>query len=230
MTWCTFIASLQLNNVPCRRLIFEGQGDPVGKGTYFEVWRYIVKASSEVRIFRGQDRDLVVPEIVALKRILPRFNESSGALEIRDERQLKAVALEIEALSTPILRRHENIITLIAVCWESRGSFDAVCWPALVLEFCQFTLSDYQRQASGCLPSEAKKQLISGIGQGLTALHFAGFIHGDIKSENILIRITDTGRAIPKLGDFGSSVYVSDNHERVWIGGTSPWRAPEVSW
>lgn len=57
----------------------------------------------------------------------------------------------------------------------------------------------------------------------MKALHQQSIIHGDIKSENILIKILETREVIFKLADFGCSLTVDHrkNHSEVWIGGTS---------
>lgn len=72
--------------------------------------------------------------------------------------------------------------------------------------------------------------MIEGILNGMEALHQQSIIHGDIKSENILIKLLETGEAVAKLADFGCSLTVEhkENHSEVWIGGTPRWRAPEV--
>lgn len=69
---------------------------------------------------------------------------------------------------------------------------------------------------------------------GLSALHSLFIIHGDIKSENVLIKIQSPGVAVPKLADFGCSLLDLQLRESetvqdsVWVGGTNPWRAPKV--
>lgn len=158
MTWCTFVNVLQLCNINANRLTFEGQGDPVGQGSYFEVWRYEVRSSTERFAFFTLEQDVLpVGTIVALKRIVPTVDPITGVLDVKNEHQLKAVALEVQVLHMPVLRSHENIATLFAVVWESRGHFDAVCWPTLVLEYCQSTLSEYQQQVQE--PLSTKKKL-----------------------------------------------------------------------
>lgn len=231
MTWGTFLNILQLNRITIRRVMFTGQGDPVGAGTYFEVWRHKISRSSEMLSFLTQDNNsLPIGSLVALKRIIPRVNEDSKQVHLSDERQLEAIALEVQVLSTAQLRCHRNIIELYAVVWESRGDLGTAAWPTLVLEYCPYTLSEYQRQHSGPLPIEEKVRLFREIELGIAALHSEGFVHGDLKSENVLIKISEAGIPIPKLADFGCSIVkkVISEDDVIWIGGTPRWRAPEV--
>ncbi|MCJ1270695.1 hypothetical protein MMC22_010592 [Lobaria immixta] len=123
-TWCTLITVLQRKGVAGLRMASAGYGQPVGN---------------------DQDGE-VLPEgsNVALKRVIPRDDRRTGEIELGDERQLSAVTLEIRALCVAELRKHENIVTMIGLAWESRGSH-ATAWPTLILEYCDFNLSEYQQ-------------------------------------------------------------------------------------
>jgi serine/threonine protein kinase len=99
------------------------------------------------------------------------------------------------------------------------------------LEYCEFNLAEYQNTKH--LDLNEKLRVGIGIGSGLSAIHSFRIVHGDIKSENILVKIEVGGEAVPKLADFGSSLQdlrsnQVDTKKPVWIGGTNPWRAPEV--
>ena len=54
-----------------------------------------------------------------------------------------------------------------------------------------------------------------------------GIIHGDIKSENVLIFKNDKGWTA-KLIDFGYSCLGTSEHDLVQVVGTRPWQAPET--
>lgn len=230
--WCTLIATLQRARLNGVRMDFAGLGGPVGNGTYFAVWRHQI-GSQERLAYVDQDTELL-PEgsIVALKRVIPRNDRRTGEIDLWDKRQLSAVALEVRALCVAELRKHENIVTLIGLAWESRGSH-ATAWPTLILEYCDFNLSEYQQCSPQTLTPDEKLRIGQGIGMGISAIHSVLMVHGDIKSENVLIKI-ELGEAIPKLADFGCSLLdleLDENEnvkETVWIGGTNPWRAPEV--
>ncbi|KAG6906135.1 hypothetical protein DXG01_015758 [Tephrocybe rancida] len=80
-------------------------------------------------------------------------------------------------------------------------------------------------------PDAPRALLAADVGSGLSYLHDAGIIHGDLKGVNILV--DDAGRAL--LADFGLSS-VSDADIVKWTslssssskGGTVRWQAPEL--
>jgi serine/threonine protein kinase len=68
------------------------------------------------------------------------------------------------------------------------------------------------------------------IAAGIDVLHECGLIHGDLKSENILVFKDQSGDYVAKVADFGLSIAetVSDTRLSADIGGTRGWQAPEV--
>ena len=215
---------------------FHGLGDPVGAGTNFQVWRHKITIEVERVIFQiceGQDRQLApLGTVLALKRIIPRVN-SQNEIELENEKQLSALALEVQSLTNLSLRRHENIVKLWGLVWEDRLDEDAA-WPTLVLEYCEMTLAEALTNPTETLRTDHKISIGKGIGQGLFALHLQNIVHGDIKTENVLLKIEGAGRFTPKLADFGCALLNPDNtkeidtEKTIWVGGTNPWRAPEV--
>jgi len=136
---------------------------------------------------------------------------------------------EIRALTYPPLRSHPNIITLWGVGWEPDLNHHDVAWPLLVLEYSkEGTLRDYQRGKPGMGFLE-KMQLCEDVGRALLAIHGCGIVHGDVKSENILVFWSaEKGWMVGKVGDFGSSVldFREDEH-RGLPAHTIPWNAPK---
>ena len=136
---------------------------------------------------------------------------------------------EIRALTHPPLRSHPNIITLLGVGWEPDLNHHDVAWPLLMLEYSEEgTLKDYQRERPGMEFLE-KMQFCEDVGRALLAIHGSGIVHGDVKSENILVFWSaEKGRMVGKIGDFGSSVldFREDEHKGL-LAHTIPWNAPE---
>lgn len=212
----------------------------VGKGTFFSVYRVsvgptnfqslrLVISKPETPVFERSF--LPMNTIVAFKRMKIR-NDSSG-VEISDPGQLYAICREIQALTHPMLREHDNIIKLQAIVWENGfgagNESDLPMWPTLVVEYCETTLADFQLN-NHPLPIATKISLGTKIGAGLDALHGAHIFHGDLKSENVLLKTGNGGGFEPKLADFSCSVLLekTDATKRYWIGGTEMWCAPEV--
>ncbi|KAJ0989233.1 hypothetical protein J5N97_007589 [Dioscorea zingiberensis] len=77
---------------------------------------------------------------------------------------------------------------------------------------------------SGPIDEASIRDHVAGILSGLTYLHSLGYVHCDVKPENILIG--DDGRT--KLGDLGCAK-VSGDEERCLIRGTPMFMAPEVA-
>lgn len=145
-----------------------------------------------------------------------------------DRGAMDSVLMEIYALIHPPLYKHRNIVTLLALGWGSNPYNPSYRLPVVVTEY-----ADHGNlaalQAKETLTSETKLTLSLDIGNGLQALHRCGIIHGDVKSENILIFSDPEKKYVAKLGDFGFSIVgqASTGPER--IGGTTPWRAPETT-
>ena len=241
ITYGGFIFMLQKLGIQLYSLPTFQFGMLVGKGTYFSVYQVKVRPTNyeslslviskpETPLF---DRSFIpMNTYVAFKRM--KVRDDASGLEVSDPGQLYAICREVQALTHPRLREHESIIKLQAIVWENGfgtgNESDLPMWPTLVLEYCETTLADYQSNNSP-LPKATKLRLCSKIGAGMDALHCADVFHGDLKSENVLLKIGKQGEIEPKLADFGCSVVLerTDARKGYWIGGTEMWCAPEVS-
>ncbi|KAL4795825.1 hypothetical protein BDV19DRAFT_362137 [Aspergillus venezuelensis] len=137
------------------------------------------------------------------------------------------IVREIRVLTHEPIRRHRNIISLVAFEWVFWPGKSPSLSPVLCLEQSGLgELATFQRERK--LQYETKKRIFLDVANGLLALHEAGVVHGDIKSENVLIFDTK-GAYTAKLCDFGFSVFLADVHEEKarLLGGTHPWTAPE---
>ncbi|KAK2735763.1 hypothetical protein FQN57_001143 [Myotisia sp. PD_48] len=142
---------------------------------------------------------------------------------------LRAVLLELRVLTHPPLKNHPNIIKMLHLMWEPDPDLLDHAWPTIVLEHAENgTLADFQEDYPN-LPFWVKKKLCLDVGNGLLALHASGIVHGDLKSENILICNTDSARGVvAKLADFGCAVTDLDPSDTLKLPAfTLPWNAPE---
>ncbi|ORX86917.1 hypothetical protein BCR32DRAFT_264667 [Anaeromyces robustus] len=111
---------------------------------------------------------------------------------------------EIEIWSK--IKSHPNILQFYGACHISQH-------PSIISEYCsRGTVKSYTNQKN--ISPEQKLQIMHGIITGLYHLHQNNIIHGDIKSDNILI--TENGK--PKICDFGLSVIQCDKYTKM-IGG-----------
>ncbi|KAJ8104722.1 hypothetical protein ONZ43_g7714 [Nemania bipapillata] len=134
------------------------------------------------------------------------------------------------ALGHEDLRRHENIVQLIAITWEIENvkdwssKADITVWPVMILEKAELgDLGHFLRGKGVETDLLTRLRMCAGIASALAAVHQNGIVHGDIKPENALVF---TGGVV-KLSDFGFSARASN--KLLELAGTYPWRAPEIN-
>ena len=94
----------------------------------------------------------------------------------------------------------------------------------LVMEYIKgHTLRDVLN-SKGALPPRLALALVDPVVEGLAAAHTAGFIHRDVKPENVLI--ADDGRI--KIGDFGLARAVTTSTSSGTLMGTVAYVPPEI--
>ncbi|KAF2232017.1 kinase-like protein [Viridothelium virens] len=205
----------------------------IGNGLSFIVRTYTqpdLPAELEERL-RSYDRQREIgPAIIAIKS--PRIESSSRAFdENLQATALRAVAWECHVLTHPPIQASENIVRLLGIIWEDLEFGSAVrrMVPALAMEYADAgTLDDLIDSQEYSLTYKIKKKLVLDVARGLNDLHQSHFIHGDIKTDNVLL-FTDAQRELcAKVADFGCSIHISRENKIVHLSGRSPpWDAPE---
>lgn len=204
----------------------------LGQGASFEVYSKKVPRSEgfvfETRLFgtifgtrQGQHHE----RTLVYKTARIAFSDMGEPIA-KDRRAMNSVMMEIYALMHQPLYEHANIVKLLALGWGTNPFESSYRLPVIVTEYAdQGNLADLQ--AREILTSEVKRTISLDIAHGLQVLHRCGIIHGDMKSENVLIFSHPKKTYVAKLGDFGFSIVGEASAPRVNIGGTMPWRAPE---
>ncbi|MGL6237073.1 MAG: protein kinase domain-containing protein [Segniliparus sp.] len=155
-------------------------------------------------VYRGFDQRLERP--VAVKIAAEQF---SGDQRIGE--RLNREALAIARLSDP---------GLVGV--YDQGSVGGR--PYLVLEYVAGGTARELLAERGAMPPYAAAALVGPVLRALGAAHSLGFVHGDVKPENILI--STAGEV--KLADFGSVAPVAgDERDLADVFGTVGYLAPE---
>jgi serine/threonine protein kinase len=95
--------------------------------------------------------------------------------------------------------------------------------PALVFELCKCSLRDVLRHG-GLGPVKAAEVLVQ-IADALAFLHSKGYVHGDVKPENILFSF----EGVPKLSDFNTAKALA-TISKTKPGYTPGYAAPEQLW
>lgn len=170
---------------------------------------------------------------VILKRVLPRQNLHHLSPYRQDLAQLRAVISDLRVLLHPPIRKSEFVINLLGISWYKE--IDSRVMPVLVMQCARYgSLADFQASPR-VLDGPTKARLSLDVAEGLLALHGCRIIHGDVKSENILLDHASNREEyrflIAKISDFGGALLdVSEDTEFPnGIGGTVPWMAPEAS-
>ena len=171
------------------------------------------------------------PSFVAIKKVRHAAPDPARTLQ----------SLERELIALRCVSGNKNVLRLIGVGWEpSPIHGDSRLWPVLVMELAEHgSLADVQRKA-GALSYGTKRKFCLDVAHGLDAIHSAGLIHGDVKSENVLILLDAKEGHIAKISDLGFSSTItrvacdrtyspllSDQEKIVVTGATELWAPPE---
>ncbi|KAJ6054114.1 hypothetical protein N7499_002524 [Penicillium canescens] len=192
----------------------------LGAGGFSSVHRKIAKG-------RWRNRS-----VMAYKRINPHFDQDG---RFDDQGTLAQVVDELKLLATPGVRSHPNINQLKGISFETQEHrSDGYLFPTLMFDATSMgTLLDFVQDLV-CMVDGPYWECCLDVAQGLQALHSQGFIHGDVKCENVLMFPTNKlqGRKfIAKLTDFGCSMTVDAVEPRQYTrlrGATIPYDAPEA--
>ncbi len=131
-------------------------------------------------------------------------------------RLIETFAQETQALAQ--VSDHPNIVTLYRPLSTPDGR------PVLVLELCRESLAQRVRR-SGSLPAREVTNIAIKIAGALETAHRRGFLHRDMKPQNILV--TQFGE--PALGDFGVAALQASAQETAGVFGfTTLHAAPEM--
>lgn len=186
----------------------------LGSGLTSKVVRHVTDESTESILPRNS--------AIAVKVYRDKPNRTPD-----DRRALFDIILrEIEAFGHPLLAKHENLVKLLFIGWRQGASV-----PALAMELGEFGSLDYvlQNPEYG-LTFQQKRHVTIDIAVGLYAIYQAGFIHGDIKPDNIILTsIAEPDRdVIAKLTDFGGSGQMDNEALGTPLHFTPRWAAPET--
>ena len=149
--------------------------------------------------------DVVTGGVVALKKV-KRFSSNVGIPQ--------SFYRELSTLET---LKGENLLGCQGV-WKSDGEI------YLVLDYCNYELGTLIRCGKEGIPVKYGKCFMKQILEGLNVMHSHGWMHLDVKPENIMVTANNT----VKIGDFGLARREDLKERRLESVVTLAYRSPEV--
>lgn len=136
-----------------------------------------------------------------------------------------SLVTEVTILQHPPIQANPHIIELLGISFYITAGRRA--WPVAVTSKVNrgdlTTILTHNRD--GFLTEDVRMVLFAGLAEALYVLHSCGVAHGDIKTENIVIEVTEDNQINLLLIDFGSSVISGQTRLPTR---SEPWNAPEL--
>ncbi|KAF4419183.1 serine/threonine protein kinase [Fusarium austroafricanum] len=196
---------------------------------------YALGAGHTATVIRHETDDAtsdILPNgsVIALKvfsqtHVAKMNNESSNVARSSRSETYAALLRELSVLCHPMLSEHTNIVKLLFMGWRSENPF-----PVLGLELGEYGSLEYILRAPGLgLSRQQKANVTIDMALGLEALHQNGFVHGDLKPDNVLVfaHIDPYRQLIAKLTDFAGASR-TDSQDAAPMFVTHLWCSPEV--
>lgn len=220
----TFVIQLQETDLTvCTPddLVDMNGGEAIGHGTTMTVFKCHWKSKNRA---------------VAVKKINLGIPLGTSVLDVHEEEYrglLKSLLLEVRVMNHPWFRAHPNFVDLFGVSWDQTPGDNEISShrPSLVVELADQTtptLKDFVvRQKDNLVETDFQLvfDLLTDVAEGMTMLHAAKIVHGDLKPENVLL-FPAPRRLVAKLSDFGFCSPFVESRDR--IGGTTYWNAPVI--
>ncbi|RDW62495.1 hypothetical protein BP5796_10797 [Coleophoma crateriformis] len=220
--------------LPCVGITDYDTSDPLGTGLSFDVAG--MGLSPQVPWYRASL--FQSNPTIAVKRIRAgRIHDEATASQLRP--LLQSIILELQILTHPSIRQHENIVSCFAAGYQHFSYDNTYLLPLIVLEYTNWTTLDNHElhlQPFGISRTDQINCLVD-VARALNFLHKAAITHGDVKGSNVLVYFLPSeareivGRErtfIAKITDFGCA-HVNDGRDSRLPGLTPLWAAPEAS-
>ena len=215
------------NSMAFHEFAFSPQRPIIGSGHHFVVYASPF-ADDEKSLLTAREISKEVYCIKGPNLIHGTSDRGPGAFK---EEYYHTVLQELRILFHPNLSKHDNIINILGFDFYEDYDDYTIAWPVLLMEYAEYgTLDTLQQDVDISLQPELARWLLLDIALGIQALHRCNIVHGDVKSENVLICRHSQRAYVARLSDFGLSVINPDpsigNNHRL-PGGTWLWAAPE---
>ncbi|KAJ3548162.1 hypothetical protein NM208_g1145 [Fusarium decemcellulare] len=196
--------------------------------------KLISDRGSQFIVYSGDGVNTFGEGHVVVKCVRLKLGDEPLSRNDKNREQVLTLYKEVQILTHPQLRTHSNIPSLLWYDFVDAG--DSKFIPALVMERATLgSLSALLRRNKENLAETAQMKICADVTSGLLALHKTGIVHGDVKTDNVLIfnSVYDDGY-LAKISDFGSAIIInldpSADQTSSWkYYGTPATNAPEVA-
>ena len=176
---------------------------------------YEITSFDQIELQEQINDNYYLPEVEIYKCLI-RSSNTQASVKIYGSLDHLLPTAEFEANVYKKLNRNKAFL-------EFYGSFRHEDKYYIVLEYIPNDLTSFIN-SSEKVKEEILRKFLEDLVAGLIDLKNLGFVHGDIKPENILL---DDFK--PKIIDFGSSrIYPQETHENIKIKGTPKYLDPEL--
>jgi serine/threonine protein kinase len=152
--------------------------------------------------------------------VLKVLTSNDQKIEDSPVKELAMLCAEVSVLAE--IQKHPNIVGFYGVCLMESPSYSSPKW-AIQMEYCRG--GDLVNAISRSRMTEDEAyDLMLDVLEGLAHMHGHGFVHRDVKPDNVLIANDGTA----KLADFGISAKLSDPTAMAKRCGSPGYIAPEV--
>ncbi|KAF2191977.1 hypothetical protein K469DRAFT_805290 [Zopfia rhizophila CBS 207.26] len=211
-------------NFKTQDLVWKASFPVTGRGRTYEMRRYSEGNRKDVDV---HDHWRDSQAIKCLRVSLTENDESANSYRYR------SLIQELRILRHHPLSKHPNLLRVNGIGWEPNEDDIATFLPFVQAEFATLgTLNTFL--SSWQIPYvNQKRRLILDVTEGLSGLHECSVVHGDVKSENVLVLMSEDRNYpfLAKLSDFGFSIDTSSTDESCGhlVGYTPLWAAPEAT-
>ena len=168
-----------------------------------------------------------LPGWIVYKVAQIEFEEDGSAVSSHRHR-LAAALIELLVLTHEPVRYHPNLPKLFGIAWGQNRFTSSQSIPIPMVDWADCgSLALYQSSAKPLSRSE-KASLTWQIGVAVEFLHACGIYHGDIKTENVLLKHNSDGSLQAIVTDFSMSVVAEYGYLKYLPPGTLQWAAPEI--
>lgn len=212
-----------------RSSLLEPENVLLGKGGFGQVMFEETGPQTETTV-----RDISPGTMMAVKSLATVANDQDHGQEAHAKGSLtiSQAFVELAVMTHPKLANHMNVLNCFGLRLSDFISpYNTSVQLSLVTEYADMgSLHAYIHQNSQNMEWSLKRQILSDIVEGLSALHKCDIVHNDMKGENVLLfaMMSPKRNIVAKVADFGCSMLSASRQKCKQRGGTWLFASPEA--